>query len=140
MYNSGQASEAKTVRNSDVWLFRIGGAALTFAAVYFGCIKVGRYLHEDEATTKANRTRSESEARDDAIYLRNGFNDTKGYRDMVAYLTPEEAATSYAKKHVLEENKEKIAGVAAIVAALLLGESARLWARKQDAKRRLSGR
>jgi hypothetical protein len=128
------------MRQSDVWLFRIGGGVVTFAALYVGCIKAGRYLHEDDATTRWTRTRAESEARDDALYLAHGFNDTKGYREMVSYLSQEEAAASYAKKHVLEENKEKIAGVGAVVVALLLGESARVWARKQDAKRRLSGR
>ena len=70
----------------------------------------------------------------------NGYSDTKAYRDMVLYLSDAEAKASFTGKHDLEVHAPKIAAGAAILVALLLGESARLWARKQAAKRKLSGR
>jgi hypothetical protein len=142
MYTVGIAhdGEAMLVRTTDIWLFRVGLAVATFFGVSFGCKPLGHYLHEREADQIAHRERADSEAHDDAAKLMDGYGDTKGWEDMKGYLPVEQWKFATAKPHPVEENKEKIAGVAAIVLALLGGESARIWAAKQEAKRRISAR
>lgn len=128
------------MRKSDVWLFRIGSAIVTFVAVVFGCRYLGKYLHEKEAADLAVRTRSHEQEREDALYLANGFSDTQGYNKLSHRLTAAEMTASKATPHDLEVHRMKIAAGAALVVAILCGESARLFAVKQDAKRRISGR
>jgi hypothetical protein len=128
------------MRKSDVWLFRIGSAAVTFVAVSFGCRYTGRYLHEKEATERAHRERSLDQQKEDARYLARGFSDTEGYRFLESELTAAEMSAAFAKPHPIDENRWKIAGAAALVVAVLGGESARIWAVKRDAQRRISGR
>ena len=128
------------MRKSDVWLFRVGSALVTFVALIFGSRYAGKFLHEREADEIANRTRSHDEERLDALKLKEGYSDTKGYAQLSHRLTAEEMTASYSKPHWVEVERAKIAGVAALVIAILCGESARLWAVKKEAQRRITGR
>jgi hypothetical protein len=128
------------MRKSDVWLFRVGSALVTFVALFYGCRHAGRYLHEREADEVAHRTRSEAEEREDALKLSKGWSDTKGYHTLSHRLKAEEMTASFAAPHWVEVERLKIAGVAALLVAILCGESARLWATKKEAQRRITGR
>ena len=128
------------MRNSDVWMFRVGSALVTFVALIFGCRFAGKYLHQKEAHEIANRTRSEAEEREDALKLSKGYSDTKEYAQLSHRLKAEEMTASFSAPHWVEEERLKIAGVAALVVAIFCGESARLWATKKEAQRRITGR
>jgi hypothetical protein len=128
------------VRRSDVWLFRIGSAVVTYVAVVFGCRYAGHYLHEREAYDRAHRERSIADQKEDAKFLSQGYSDTEGYRYLESDLAPADRTTAFSKPHWLDELRVKIAAGAALAIAILGGESARIWAVKQDAKRRISGR
>jgi hypothetical protein len=126
------------VSSVDAWLFRIAVAVVTFFATTYGCRYVGRYLHQKEANERAHRERAYEEELEDARYLAKGFNDTQGYRDLEHKLSLEEMTNSYASPHYLEQNSVKIAGGAALVLMLLVGESALLYARKRESQRQMS--
>jgi hypothetical protein len=128
------------MRKFDIWLFRIGAAVVSFVATTFGCRYAGQYLHVQEAQERAHRTRSTEQEREDALYLKDGFSDTEGYNFLSHRLTAAEMTSSYAKPHWLDLNRYKVAGGVALLIAIISGESARLFAVKQDAKRRVSGR
>ncbi len=126
------------MRSADAWIFRIVVAVATFFATIYGCRYVGRYLHQKEADEKAHRTRAYEQELEDAQYLAKGFNDTQGYRELQYKLTAKEMQESYARPHYVEENSIKIAGGAALVMMLLVGESALLYARKRESLRQMS--
>ncbi len=139
MYNAGRVLEAK-VRKTDVWFFRIGSAVVAFVVFIFGCRYAGKYLHEKEADEIAHRTRSHDEEQADAVKLSQGYSDTKGYQALTHRLTAAQMTASFSKPHWVEEERAKIAGIAAFIVALICGESARLWATKKEAQRRISAR
>jgi hypothetical protein len=126
------------VARTDAWLFRIGSGVVTFLAVSYGCHYAGRSLHEDYAEKLAHRESAYDQEKADALTLAHGYRDTKGYLEREGMLSHEEIAGAFATPHELETNARLIAGIAGLVVAAIMGETARIWAQKREAQRWLN--
>lgn len=131
-------SEAELHRYSTI--FRLGAAAITFAAVFFGVPFFSQLWREHEADQILNGEKAAGAAGQHDVAVRlaeGGFKDTKAFNSVKHYLLPKDPQP-IRSQNVLETYRPFVAVGAAIVAFLATFEASRVFARKRAAQSTIS--